>query len=276
MTTYSFSPDSVLIHPALPAIRITAPPKGLRINPDAALSWVVAGRVAPINWQMVCSWYGVTQIRRNQLWPMRALLHAYLLCALHHVVRPSDSPRYREMVADMTGSYESWLERPEAPVFTDFWHHMPRMILLAMTALRENHIVTVINALLATIDPTRTEMLLDQFRVLREEMAREHSPQLEGLLITKRRRGIIDRALFRAIASKGSLMATDPAAKLPRKFMRAEQDVAARTQMLALKNLLDGTQAHTTFARPTTFAAPAANPFAGVAVPPADVIPSTP
>lgn len=227
---YAIRSDCVLIHSSLPAIPITDPPS-ITLSPDNADAvFVVARAVPPVSWFGVLSWYGIRQPRAAHIWPLRALLHLYLMIGTRHLALERD-PEHLAAITDAPDHpYETLLGR--GCHFAYFWSRIPEMLLLALDRVKEQHLPTVVSALLKAAHPDyRIDLsapLFTAVQIMREHVLldskdprRQKYPRL-----TDRRAGMIERALVKGLATQNMLTVIEQLPATSNKLLTAARHSA--------------------------------------------------
>lgn len=143
---YSITRTAVLIHPSLPGFPLVDTPVvvGESVFPVATV-------LPPLSWSHVLRYFGIKQPRRGHIWPLRALLHLYLMVATRHHQLERDDASFRAIAAERGTSYPELLDQNH--YFANFWPRLPEIIVLATTRMKEPQIGPVLAALHQTIHP---------------------------------------------------------------------------------------------------------------------------
>ena len=216
---YTIRTDAVLIHPALFGIPIINPPKMCARTDSPNAQFAIATVVPPLDWMRVLSWYGISQPRRGHVWPLRALLHLYLLAHTHHGIRETPGPSLTRLTEDSHVRYTELLE--ERHPVQNFWVRFPEMLLMALIPLKEQHIKTVLAALLSVPPREVLDQMGDQYKrfllLIQEYLVpgsintvnATRAVYLQPLLfprpktLTTRRAGIIERTVMELLRTSG-------------------------------------------------------------------------
>ena len=203
---YCIRTDAVLIHPGLPGFPITGAPT-MCSAPDAPpASFVVATALAPIHWPTILSLWAIKQPRRAHIWPLRALLHLYLMLSLQHDIFLEPGPDLDTINSSREATYEALLDQTTHYV-GNFWIRVPEMVLLALRRVKEPGIPNMLRALVTTAQQADAQHGTDTARSFAEQLitlitqlqthVRENT--LASINLTRRRVGIIERALHVAV-----------------------------------------------------------------------------
>ena len=207
---YLIRTDAVLIHPSLPGFPITHPPR-MAATPDSPRArFITATALAPISWPGILAWYGLKQPQRHHVWPLRALLHIYLMVSLRHTVGEEPGASLQHIHAYPTESYSTLLGSGTHYV-GNFWSRIPEMLLLALSKAKEPMVGTITHALMTTAlahDATHHWQASQDFseqitRLVTQLQSALDAPDSAAALtlfgLTRRRAGVIERALINAL-----------------------------------------------------------------------------
>lgn len=212
---YAIRADAVLIHPTLPGISITNPPPVVADSDSLHADFFVATVVPAIDWLGMLSWYGISQPRRNHIWPVRALLHIYLMLHTRKdlLAETEAQETFLFLFNNPDTSYARALESGNHAML-GFWPRIPEMLVLALSAAKEPAVPHMVNALLSICTD---DLVRDEFRKHLEDamgiLARHiHNDKLADLNISRRRAGVLERAFRHGAVRAGGLSGLVPKA----------------------------------------------------------------
>ena len=206
---YLIRTDAVLIHPSLPGFPIVNPPRMAAAPHSTHSDFIVGLTIPPISWPGTLSWYGCKQAHRAHIWPLRALLHLYLLVSTHQGVLEQPGSSLEFIYAHPDTNYQTLLDSG-AHYVGNFWSRIPEMTLLALSIAKEPMVPAIIKALMsaaiandraygsgATLDfSQQLTYLVERIQATLNTPGAEALP-LMGL--TRRRAGVLERALISAL-----------------------------------------------------------------------------
>lgn len=203
---YCIRTDAVLIHPGLPGFPITGAPTVCAAPNAPTANFVVATALAPIHWPTILSLWGIKQPRRAHIWPLRALLHLYLMLSLPHIISVEPGPSLETVARNHELTYENLLDQSTHYV-GNFWVRIPEMLLLSMRRVKEPGIPNMLRALTQTALQADTLHGTQVARGFADSMitlitqlqARVTKGTLLSINLSRRRAGIIERALHVAV-----------------------------------------------------------------------------
>lgn len=232
---YIMRTDAVLIHPALPGFPILNPPR-MAAKPDSRHAQFVVGlAIKPISWPGILSWYGIKQPNRARIWPLRALLHLYLMVSLRHKISEYPGPSVDFINAHPEATYQSLLDSG-AHYMGNFWPRFTEMLLLALKGVKEQNIHPMISTLLdsAANEDYRSEVLDKFSEALQQVRAHVQTGSHVDVGLTRRRAGIIERALHDCLVRGGRMQRAMPALSTDSPLIAAHKTLIQTTQMPSL------------------------------------------
>ena len=215
---YCIRTDAVLLHPGLPGLPITRPPTVAAAPDSPNAQFVVATALPPIDWPTVLSWYSIKQPRRAHIWPLRALLHLYLMVSLRHLLDLDAGPSLQYITDNKQLTYPQLMDQCTHFV-GNFWLRAPDMILLALSKAKEPMIPVILQELVGAAQradkrngTTAAQALAEAMTTLSLSMQTMITnpvvtqPQMLAMGLTRRRVGILERSLIDAVrmATPGS------------------------------------------------------------------------
>ena len=203
---YCIRTDAVLIHPALPGFPLTGAPAMCSAADAPTANFMVATALAPIHWPTILSLWAIKQPRRAHIWPLRALLHLYLMLSLPHIISVEPGPSLDVIANNHDLTYENLLDQSTHYV-GNFWVRTPEMLLLSMRRVKEHGIPNLLRALTQVAlhaDKTHDTQIARGFAnsmitLITQLQTHVREDTLPSINLSRRRAGIIERALHVAV-----------------------------------------------------------------------------